>query len=138
MPESPIEQLLLAVDALDVEAVTALMSPECRILTADGRRASGIEAVGELLREFLAELRAATHRLTAQWHVDDVWIAEADATYELRDWLQTPPLPRAVIVRTGPQGITDVHAYGAHERDLMDHAAGDPGMRIGGRWLPPL
>ena len=138
MPESPIEQLLLAIDALDLEALIALLSPDCRILTADGRRADGIEAARTLMREFLTELRSATHRITAQWHQDEVWIAEVEATYELEDWLLTTPLPRALIVHAGPRGITELHAYGAHERELIDHETADPGIRLGGRWLPPL
>ena len=138
MEESPIEQLLGAVDELDVEAVMALLGPEPRFLTADGRRAAGSEAVRALLTELLATLRSTTHRITAQWHVDDVWIAEIDADYELQDYLELKTLPRVFILRTRDGGSADLRVYGAHEHPLTDHRTGEEGMWIGTRWIPPL
>lgn len=138
MDESPIDQLLGAIDKLDVEAVMALSAPDIRILSADGRRAEGTEAVRELLTDFLATLRSTTHRITAHWHQDNVWIAEVEATYELKDWVRTGALPRAFVLRDGPDGFVDLRVYGAHERPLADHRTGEEGMRIGGRWIPPL
>jgi hypothetical protein len=138
VPESPIERLLGAVDRLDLEAAMALMAPQGRMLAVDGRRAEGVDEVRELIADFLAHLRSTTHTITAQWHQDDVWIAEVDATYELTDWLLTGSLPRAVILRAGPDGVTDVRVYGAHEPDLADEDP-DPGaIHIGGRWMPSL
>jgi hypothetical protein len=136
--ESPIDQLLGAVDRLDVEAAMALMAPGCHLLTADGHRAEGTDAVRELLTDFVATLRSAKHRVTAEWHQDDVWIAEVDVSYELKDWLKTGALPRAYVVRDGPDGFLELHVYGANERPLADHRSGEEGMRLGGRWLPPL
>jgi hypothetical protein len=136
--ESPIEQLLLAVDKLDVETAMTLFAPAARFLAVDGQRAEDTEQVRKILAEFLANLRSTDHRITAQWHVDDVWIAEVDATYELKDWMQTAPLPRAFVARVGPDGITELRAYGAHERPLSEHHTGEEGMWIGRRWIPPL
>jgi hypothetical protein len=136
--ESPIEQLLGAIDRLDLEDAMALMAPDARVLVADGRRAEGTEAVRQLMSDFLGQLRSTTHRVTAQWHEHDVWIAEADTSYELRDWLQLNALPRAFIVRAGPDGISELRAYGAHEHPLLDRPTGEEGMWVGGRWVPPL
>jgi hypothetical protein len=116
----------------------ALTAADVRVLSADGRRAEGTEAVRRLLSEFFGSLRSATHRITSQWHQDDVWIAEVDATYELKDWMRTAVLPRAFIVREGPDGLADLRVYGAHERPLSDHPTGEEGMWIGERWIPPL
>ncbi len=138
MDDSPITRWLEAVDALNVEAATAHFSPDAHLLTADGRRAAGIEAVRALVGDFLASVRATSHRITAQWHQDDVWIAEVEADYELRDWLQMSGLPRALFLREGPDGIADLRVYGAHERSLADHPTGEEGMWIGERWIPPL
>lgn len=138
MSESPIVQLLEAVDRLDVDAVMALVAPDGRFLTADGRRAEGAQAVRALLTDFLATLRSTSHEIKAQWHQEDVWIAEVEAKYELKDWLQTRALPRAFFIRQGPGGLADVRVYGAHERPLTDHRTGDEGMWIGERWVPPL
>lgn len=138
MPESPIEQLLRAVDALDVEAVIALVEPDVRLLTVDGHRAAGTVGVRALLSDFVAPLRSSTHRITAQWHPDDTWIAEVEATYELRDMTRIGVLPRAFIVRAGPDGLSDVRVYGAHERPLAELSAGEHEMRLGGHWIPPL
>lgn len=138
MSQSPIEEFLDAVDRLELDAIMALMAPDVRVLVVDGRRAEGTDAVRQLLAEFLGQLRATTHRITAQWHSDDVWIAEADASYELRDWLQLNGLPRAFIVRAGPGGVSELKAYGAHEHQLSNHPTGENGMWVGGRWVPPL
>jgi ketosteroid isomerase-like protein len=136
--DSPIDQLLSAIDRLDLEAVMALMGPDCRMLTVDGRRAEGTAAVRELITDFLATVRSTTHRVTDQWHQDNVWIAEVEATYELKDSLETSTLPRAFVARQGPDGLVDLHVYGAHERPLVDHRTGQEGIRIGGLWMPPL
>jgi hypothetical protein len=136
--ESPLEQLLAALDALDTEAVMALVGSEPRFLVADGRRAAGAGAVRDLVTELLTALRSTAHRITAAWHVDDVWIAEVDADYELQDFLQLKALPRVFILRTGDGGIVDVRVYGAHEHPLTDHRTGEEGMWIGARWVPPL
>jgi SnoaL-like domain len=138
MSASPVEQLLGAVDRRDVDAVMALSAPDVRLLTVDGRRAHGKDAVRELLTTFLGGLRSSSHRITAQWHVDDVWIAEIDASYELQDWLRLNDLPRVFVVRMGPDGIADLRAYGAHEHPLADHRTGEEGMWVGSRWIPPL
>jgi len=135
---SPIAQLLAAIDKLDVDAAMALVAPDGRLLAVDGRRAEGSESVRDLLTDFLAKLRSTTHRITAEWHQDDVWIAEVEATYELLDWLQIQALPRAFVLREGPEGFVDLRVYGAHERPLAEHRTGAEGMRVGGRWIPPL
>jgi hypothetical protein len=73
-----------------------------------------------------------------KWHEDDVWIAEVDASYELRDWLRLTGLPRAFILRAGTDGVSELKAYGAHEHQLSNHPTGGKAMWIGGRWVPPL
>lgn len=116
----------------------ALLAPHVRVLVFDGRRAEGTEAVRQLFGDFLGQLRSTAHRITAQWHEQDVWIAEVEASYELRDWLALNALPRVIIVRAGPDGVSDLRIYGAHERPLSDHRTGEEGMWVGGRWVPPL
>jgi hypothetical protein len=138
MTPSPIEQLLDAIDRLDLDGLMALMAPNPRVLVADGRRAEGTDAVRRLLVDFLGQLRSTTHRITGQWHEGEIWIAEVDATYELPDWLQLNGLPRAFVVRAGPDGISELRAYGAHEQRLSHSPTGEEGMWVGGRWVPPL
>lgn len=137
--ESPLDKFLRALDQLDAEAAMALMTPGCRLLTVDGRRAEGTEAVRALLTSYLATLHSSSHRVTAEWHQGDAWIAEVEASYELVDRLQLNDLPRAFVARGGPDGLSDVRVYGAHEDPLEhDGETGDRGMRIGGRWMPSL
>lgn len=139
MKGSPLDALLRAVDDLDSDAVMALMASDCRFLTVDGRRAEGTEGVRALLGGFLATLYSTTHRVTAEWHVDDVWIAEVDAGYEFKDdRLRLGNLPRVFVARGGPDGLSDVRVYGAHEHPLDDQGGGDPGITFGGRWMPSL
>ncbi len=85
MSASPIEQLLGAIDKRDVDAAMALMAPNCRLLAVDGRSAEGGAEVRALLTDFVTTVRSTTHTVTAQWHQDDVWIAEVEASYELMD-----------------------------------------------------
>jgi hypothetical protein len=136
--DSPIARLLDAIDKLDLDAAMALAAPDCRLLTVDGRRAEGTQAVRELLASFLGSLRSTTHRITAEWHEDNVWIAEVEGDYELQDWLRIDGLPRAFVLRHGPAGFADLRVYGAHERPLTNHRTGEEGMWVGGRWVPPL
>ncbi len=138
MSESPIEQLIDAIDKLDLERAMALVAPGVRFMAFDGRRAEGAGAVRVLLGSTFAMLRSTSHRITAQWHVDEAWIAEVDATYELRDWMLIKDLPRVYVVKTGPEGLTAVRVYGAHEHPLDEHRTGEEGMWVGGRLIPPL
>lgn len=135
---SPIAQLLEAFDARDVDGVMAVVAPDARLLVADGRRVEGSDAVRGVITRFVAELRSTAHRIIAEWHQDDVWIAEVEADYELRDWLQITALPRAFIAYEGSDGIRDLHVYGAHEHPITEHRSGEEGMQIGNRWIPPL
>jgi hypothetical protein len=138
MDESPAAKLISAVDKLDVDAVVALLARDVSVLVADGRRTEGSEAARGLMSEFLGALRECTHRITAQWHVDDYWIAEIEATYALKDGLEAGPLARALVLRQGSDGLSELRVYGADERPLTEHPTGDEGMWVGGRWVPPL
>jgi SnoaL-like domain len=138
MTDSPIERFIDAIDRLDLDGAMALMAPDARVLVVDGSRAQGTDGVRQLLSEFLVQLRSAKHRITAQWHQDDAWIAEVDSSYELRDWLQLNGLPRAFILRSGPDGISELSVYGAHEHPFSDEPTGEEGWFVGGRWVPPL
>lgn len=135
---TPIKQLLDAIDARDVDAVMAQFGPDPRALVVDGRRAEGTDAVRELLTTFLAMLRSTAHRITDQWRVDEVCIAEVEADYELQDWLQLNALPRAFILRLQGERIVDLRVYGAHEQPLSDIPTGEEGLWVGRRWIPPL
>jgi hypothetical protein len=136
--ESPLVQLLAAIDKLDVDAVMVLCAPDCRLSTVDGRHAEGHDDVRQLFGGFLSTLRSTSHRITAQWHQDEAWIAETLADYELQDWLRIEGRPSVFIVRTGADGISDVRVYGANERLLTDHPNRERPVRIGGRVVLPL
>jgi hypothetical protein len=138
MKKSPIEQLLGAIDDLDVERTMALLAADARLLMIDGRDAEGAAAVRELITTFLDALRTSTHRITAEWHQENVWIAEVEATYELKDFTRLGSLPRVFVLRDGPNGFTDLRVYGAHERTLPEHGSRETEMRLGGRRMPPL
>jgi hypothetical protein len=135
---SPIRDFLDSIDKLDIDGAVRLLAEECRILLVDGQRGEGRASIHKLLQTFLGGLRATRHRITSEWHVDGVWIAEVDASYELQDWLCLDALPRAFFAVVGEDGITDIRVYGAHERSLTAHRRDDESMRVGGRWLLPL
>lgn len=116
----------------------AVMAPDVRVLAVDGKRAEGTAAVRQLLTDFVASLRSSSHQITAQWHQDDAWIAEVEATYELTDGVRIGRLPRAFVIREGADGFSELNVYGAHERPLADYDTAEPVMRLGGNWMPPL
>jgi hypothetical protein len=136
--ESALRRLLVAVDKLDLDAVIELCSPDCSIATVDGRNGEGRDQVRQLLADFFSVLRSTAHAVTAEWHQDNVWIAEVLADYELQDWLRIEAMPRAFVIRTGPGGIRDIRVYGAREHPLTEHEPGDQPFRMGGRLVLPL
>jgi len=136
--DSPIDRLLAAIDSRDVNAVMALAAPDIRLLVVDGRRGEGLDSVRAIVTAFLGSLRSTSHRITSSWHLDDVWIAEVEADYELPDYLELRALPRVFVVRARNGEITDLRVYGAHERPVTEHRTGEEGMWIGGHWVPPL
>jgi hypothetical protein len=136
--ESPIDQLLGALHALDAERVAELFADDGRLLIVDGRRATGKDAVRGLLGEVFAAMRSAAYRVSGEWCQEDTWIAEVEGSYVMSDWLEINGLPRALVLRMGADGIEDLRVYGAHERPLSEHRTGEEGMWIGDRWVPPL
>ena len=82
--ESPIAMFLTAVDSFDLDAAMSSFTSDARLLISDGRKVEGSKSVRTLLEGFLGQLRSVTHEIQAEWHVDDVWIAEATASYELQ------------------------------------------------------
>lgn len=138
MSDSPIVRLLQSLDRLDIDGVMALMAPDVSFLVADGRRADGPDEARNLLSTVLGQLRSTSHRITAEWHQDEVWIAEIEASYELQDWLRLTDLPRVLVLRTGPEGVTALRCYGANEQSLSDRRSAEAGVWIGGHLVPPL
>jgi hypothetical protein len=136
--ESPITRWFADVSRTDLESALSAFAPDARVLSPDGRRAEGAAAIRVLLEEVFAAVRECSYETTAQWNQGDTWIAELLARYELRDYAQIGPLPRAVIARTSGDGIADLRIYGAHEPPLGEHRTGEEGIRVGGRWIPPL
>jgi hypothetical protein len=136
--DSPLLVLIAALGRRDVDAAMALLSPNCRFSTADGRRADGVPGVRELLSRFLSDLRSASYEVTAQLHQDNLWCAEVLATYEMRDRMRLEGLRRAFVMQTDGTGVTDVRVYGAHERRLTDYRTGAESYRLGGQLILPL
>jgi hypothetical protein len=139
MPDSPTQAMLNALDALDVEAFTSLFVSTGRLMLTNGSVAEGTEQVRAAISAFISELRATTHKITAEWHPEDgVWIAEMQATYELRDHGLRGPYSRATVLRGGPDGIADLRVYGRHELPLTEPEHHYQEVFAGGRWLATL
>lgn len=138
MTESPITSWFEDVGRFDLDSALSAFAPGAKVLSPDGRRAEGADAIRDLLGELVAELREVSYEVTAQWHEGDTWIVELQATYELRDYARIGPVPRAAIARMSDGGIADLRVYGAQERALADRRSGEEGMWVGKRWIPPL
>jgi hypothetical protein len=139
MPESPISAVIRAINALDVDRFTSLFEPDGRLLTTDGRVAQGVDQVRAVIGEFVSALRACTHVVDTEWHPEGgVWIAEVDATYELKDRQRRGPYPRAIVLRGGSGGIVELRVYGLHELPLTEPTHRYQEVPVGQRWLATL
>jgi hypothetical protein len=139
MAESPIRAVLRALDALDAGTVLAMFAADGTLLRTDGYKAEGIDAVRAAVEDFLKDLRGTEHEVTAEWNPEPgVWIAQLMARYELSDFGRHGPYPRAVVLREGPDGITELSFYGSHELPLAaaEHSYRD--VYAAGRWMPTL
>jgi hypothetical protein len=137
--DSPMDAMLRALDARDLEAAMSLFAPHARLTTAFGASAADLDEVRGLLGGFLAELRATDHNVTAQWNPEPgVWIAEISATYELSDFSERGPYRRVIVLRAGDDGIEQMSIYGSHEAPLSQD--GRPYREVQGPhgWLPSL
>jgi ketosteroid isomerase-like protein len=139
MPGSPISAVLDAIDALDVDAFTSLFAADGRLMRTDGNVAEGTEQVRASISDFVADLSANTHEITSEWHPEDgVWIAEVRATYDLKEHGRRGPYPRAIVLRGGPGGITELRVYGLHELPLTEPPHHYQEVLAGSRWLATL
>jgi ketosteroid isomerase-like protein len=136
--DSPISAVLDGFRALDVDATVKLFAPDGRLMTTTGEFAEGTDEVRTALAGFMAPLRATTYEVSTTWHPeDDVWIAELDAHYELKDGERHGPYPRAIVARSDEHGITDLRIYGSHELPLTAHLPYRE-VSTGHGWLPTL
>ena len=140
---SPLEQLLEAFDRLDADAGTALFAPDGRLAWVDGHIAEGRTAVRERLSEYFADLTSVTHVIRDSWHLDQVWIAEIEASYVLEDRSIQGPVAKVMILRMRPGGIGDLRVYAAvepsfHEAEQRHRRERDRGLVVGDWRLPPL
>jgi len=116
----------------------ALMGPDCRMLAATGRSYEGAGAVSNMIVELFEVVRSTSHRILTQWQLDDVWIAELEANYELTNDARIGGLPRAMFWRSQPNGSAVLHIYGAHERDIRAFGRPAGALLLDGDWIPPL
>jgi hypothetical protein len=138
--DSPTKAVLRSLDAIDLEGSVAQFADDGVLTTVFGERAEGREHVRELLATFLGGLRSSHHALDAEWNpADGVWVAQVSASYELKDFSRRGPFQRAIILRAGAAGITELRIYGQHELPLSKSGRGYvevPDAHHG--WLPTL
>jgi hypothetical protein len=119
--DSPVQAVLRALEAIDLDRAVELFAPDGMLTTVFGDRAEGHERVREVLGAFLHGLRAAHYDIAAEWNVESgVWLAEISATYELADFSRRGPYERAMILRAGDTGVTELRMYGQHEGPLAE------------------
>ncbi|MDE3132886.1 MAG: nuclear transport factor 2 family protein [Acidobacteriota bacterium] len=139
MSDTPMQALLRALDALDLEAAVALFAPDATLSMLFGETATGRDRVREVLGEFIRELRANHHEVSAEWNPEPgVWLAEMSATYELADFSRRGPYGRVMVLRAGDDGIEQLRSYGAHELPLAQDGRPYENVRGPHGWLPTL
>jgi len=128
-----------AMDALDIDAATALFAPDAEVWTVYGRNGNGVDEVRALLAELLGDLRSRCHEMSSELNSGpNVWVAEFTATYEMKDFSKHGPYRRIVVLRMGPGGIEQMHMYGSHELPLPLVEPGYQEVRASHGWLPTL
>lgn len=116
----------------------SMFAPNPSVMTPFGAEATGYEQVREALSEFFGELRTTEHLIAAEWNPEPgVWVAELSATYELQDYSRRGPYRRAVVVRAGDDGVTQLRIYGSHELPLLETGEYQE-VRGPHGWLPTL
>ena len=140
MADSPIQAVLRSLDAIDLEGSLEQFAPGGVLTTVFGDRAEGGAAIRELLGTFLGGLRASHHELEAEWNTaEGVWLAQLSATYELSDFSRRGPFERAIILRGGGAGISELRIYGQHELPLSKSGHGYVEVHDAHHgWLPTL
>jgi SnoaL-like domain len=139
VPETPIQEMVRALSAVDLEGALALFAPDGSLTNAFGETASGSDEVRLLLGTFLHGLRAANYEVTAEWNPESgVWIAEMSASYELTDYSRRGPYGRAMILRLSENGIELMRVYGDRELPLAEEGRPYENVRGPHGWLPTL
>lgn len=137
--DSLIQELLKALDALDLDAATSLFSSDAELVTTYGQHGRGADQVRSLLGELLGELRATKHTVTSEWNPEPgVSLAEMTATYELKDFSERGPYRRAAILRSANGRIEQLAIYGTHELPLPEAERSYTEVRGPHGWLPTL
>lgn len=140
MAASPIQAYLGTLDAIDLDGTVELFAPDGLLTTLFGERAQGSDQIRAVMERFLGGLRSTTHALESEWNPEPgLWIATVTARYELSDYSHRGPYERALIVRAGDAGITELRTYGQHELPLSE--SGRPYAEVHGAhhgWLPTL
>jgi hypothetical protein len=139
VPETPLQSVLRALDALDIDATAAMFAPDGSLETVFGQRADGRDQVRALLASFLGGLRATHHDLTSEWNPEQgVWVGELSAGYELADRSRRGPYRRAIVLRCGSGGIEELCLYGSHELPLSESGRAYADVRGADGWMPTL
>jgi ketosteroid isomerase-like protein len=80
-----VEQTYEALDAKDVEAFVAQLTPGATVRFGNGEPLSGRVAIRDAYQEFFDAIGTISHAFTAQLRVDDTLIIEAIVTVARRD-----------------------------------------------------
>ena len=80
-----IEDLYEALDAKDVEAFVAKLTPGAEVRFGNGEPVEGRVAVRDAYTEFFRSIDTVSHAFTSQLRVDDTLIVEQAVTYGRRD-----------------------------------------------------
>jgi hypothetical protein len=91
-----VEQTYEALDAKDVDAFVAQLTPGATVRFGNGEPISGRVAIRDAFGEFLDAVGTVSHAFTSQLRVDDTLILEEIVTFTRRDGA-TVVLPAATV-----------------------------------------
>ena len=91
-----VEQTYEALDAKDVDAFVAQLTPGATVRFGNGEPVAGRVAIRDALREFFGAIDTMSHAFTSQLRVDDTLVIEELVTVTRRDGT-TLVLPAATV-----------------------------------------
>ena len=91
-----VEQTYEALDAKDVDAFVAQLTPGAMVRFGNGEPVAGRVAIRDAFGEFFGAIDAVSHAFTSQLRVDDTLVVEELVTFTRRDGA-TVVLPAATV-----------------------------------------
>jgi ketosteroid isomerase-like protein len=98
------------VDRMDAKAFASHLAEDCLLRFGNADEVIGRGAIEAAIAGFFTTINGISHRIVAQWDVDDTTIIQLEATYTRKDDRKVT-LPAVAVWRRGGELIDDYRIY---------------------------